>query len=139
MKKVIQKVVVGGILIKNKKALVVQRASDEEYFPNYWEMPSGKKELLENVESALKREFKEETGIDIEVLKPISVFNYEWEDENSVRDATQIVFLVNSSQDIKVTLSSEHQNYAWIKMDEINKYQMSKETKKIILEALSNF
>lgn len=139
MKKIIQKIVVGGVCIKNKKVLIIQRSSDEEYFPNYWEIPSGKKELLENVDEALRREFKEETGIDIKVGKPISVFNYKWEDKNSIRDATQIVFLVKSIvYKPKVLLSSEHQNYAWITKDNISRYQMSDEVKEIILETLTN-
>lgn len=43
-KQIIQKVVAGGIIIQDSKVLIVQRSSNEEAYPNLWEVPSGKKE-----------------------------------------------------------------------------------------------
>lgn len=48
-KPIIQKVVAGGIIISNSKVLIVQRAADEEVYPNLWEVPSGKKEPMEKI------------------------------------------------------------------------------------------
>lgn len=139
MKSIIHKIVAGGALVHKGKILIVQRADGEDYFPGYWEIPSGKKELLETVKDAAKREYKEETGIDIEIIKPIDVFNYEWEDEKGIRDATQINFLVKAAtKDVAVKLSDEHQNFAWIKENEIDKYKLSKETKEIIRKAFTS-
>ena len=136
MKKIVQKVVVGGALLNDNKILIVQRASDEDIFPGMWELPSGKKEPMEDVNKALVREFKEETGLDVEVGDPIGVINYSWEKEDEIRDATQINFVVTLVGGPDVKLSSEHQNFAWITKDEINNYEISKETKEIIRKAL---
>ncbi len=136
MKKIVQKVVVGGALLNDNKILIVQRASDEDIFPGMWELPSGKKEPMEDVNKALVREFKEETGLDVEVGDPIGVINYSWEKEDEIRDATQINFVVTLVGGPDVKLSSEHQNFAWITKDEINNYEISDETKGIIRKAL---
>ena len=136
MKKTVEKIVAGGVLIHSGKVLIVQRADNEKYFAGYWEVPSGKKEPHEVVKDAAKREFREETGIDVEVIKPIDVFNYKWEDEKEIREATQIVFLVKPVNNTEVKLSSEHQNFAWIAESEIDNYNITKETKEIIRKAL---
>ena len=76
---IIQKVVVGGVLILDGKVLIVQRHDNEMIYPGMWELPSGKKELLEPTEKALVREFFEETGISVKIIIPVSVFDYQTE------------------------------------------------------------
>jgi len=135
-KKITQKIVLGGVVVnKDNKILILQRSKDEEIFPNMWELPSGKKELLENSESCLLREIREETGLDVKIIMPFSVFDYQIEKLEEIRDTTQINFLVKAINDNKVKLSSEHQNFAWVSKDEIDQYQLSEETKKVILKA----
>jgi len=138
MKQIVQKVIAGSAVIYNGKCLIVQRAPDDDILPNLWELPSGKKEPLEPVKDAAKRECKEETRLDIEVGKPIAVFNFGWEKEDEIRDATQIVFLAVLKGKPDVKISNEHQNFAWITKDEIGNYNLSNETKEVIKEALSN-
>lgn len=134
-KKIVQKVVLAAVIMKNKKVLILQRSSNEEIFPNMWELPSGKKEFLENSEKCLKREVKEETGLDIKVLFPISIFDYQIEKPNEIRDSTQINFLAKPTKKQKIKLSKEHQKFAWIEEKQINKYKLSKKTKKVIKKA----
>ncbi len=136
MKSIVQKIITGVAVVNNNKVLVVQRSSDEDILPNLWEFPSGKKEPLEKVKDAAKREVKEETGLDVKIGKPITVFNFGWEKENEIRDATEIVFLGKIEGKDKVKISSEHQDFAWITKDEIKGYNMSAETKSAIKKIL---
>jgi 8-oxo-dGTP diphosphatase len=115
------------VLINNGKALIIKR-TDSDTFGGMWEIPSGKREIFEKTKDAVKREFKEETGIDIEVLNPINVFEFKTEKDTEVRDATQISFLVKAVNGVNVVLSPEHQDYAWVKISEIEKYNLSPET-----------
>lgn len=94
-----------------------------------WELPSDKREFLESSHNTLIREIKKETGLDVEVVQPYSVFEYQIEKLNKIKDSTQINFIATSNIS-EVKLSEEHQNYAWISKDEIDKYKMSDETKK---------
>lgn len=131
-KEVVQKVIGAGVIINEGKVLIVQRAHNEEMFPDLWEVPSGKKEELEPIIDCVVREVKEETGLNIEVIKPVYVFNFSWERENEVRDATQILFLAKVVGKADVILSDEHQNYAWVLSSELDKYNLSEETKTAI-------
>jgi len=136
-KKVIQRVVVGGVIFnKEGKVLILQRSKDEDVFPEIWELPSGKREFFEDSQSSLIREIKEETGLSkIKIIIPFYVFEYKVEKQEEIRDTTQINFLVKLLEDEEIKLSEEHQNFAWISKDEIEKYKLSEATKNVILKA----
>ncbi len=131
-KQVIQKIVLGGAVIKDGKILILQRHENEEIYPGMWELPSGKRELLESSDASLIREVKEETGIDVEIIMPFSVFDYQIEKEREIRDSTQINFLVKPISGADIKLSDEHQNYAWISKEETDKYNFTEATKNVI-------
>lgn len=136
MKKVVQKIILAGIVVYQEKILIIQRSSGDEAYPGLWELPSGKRDFLEPSQKALVREVKEETGIDVKTVMPVSVFEFKVEKPNEIRDATQISFLVKPIGKPKVKLSNEHQNFAWIDEKELDKYELSKETKEVIRKAL---
>lgn len=57
-----------GILVrKDNKCLLCKRGKDAERFPNSWSFPSGHVEKGENVLDAAKREFYEETDLELNV------------------------------------------------------------------------
>ncbi len=138
-KPIVQKVVLAAVIIKDNKVLILQRNKDEDILPNMWELPSGKKEPLETFENALLREVKEETGLDIKIIMPFFVFDYQIEKTEEIRDSMQINFLVKPVGEDKVKLSQEHQNFAWISESEIDKYALSPATKETIKKAFELF
>ena len=58
--------VVAGILMKRGKFLVEKRRVDDQADPGYIEIPGGHVDPSETLEEALRREMKEELGIEIE-------------------------------------------------------------------------
>lgn len=135
-KKIIQGVAVGAVIVKDNKVLILQRHKNEKTYPEMWELPSGKKELLEPVENALIREVKEEAGLDVAVEEVSSVFNYQVEKESEIRDVTQVNFLVKIIGDESVVLSGEHQVFAWVGRGDLENYSLSEETRGVIMKAL---
>lgn len=133
-KPVIQKIVLAGVVLDNNKILIIKRNKNEKTYPKIWELPSGKREVLESSEAALKREIKEETSLDIEIIKLISVFDYVIEKENEFIDSTQINFLVKAINN-HVVLSEEHEEFAWINKNDISDYEITDKTKNVINEA----
>jgi 8-oxo-dGTP diphosphatase len=136
-KKVVPGKAVAAVIKKDDKVLILQRSSDEAWGPDLWELPSGKKELLEGINESLVREVKEETGLDVEIEKILSAFDYQIEKDSEIRDVTQINYLVNSVADNEIKLSKAHQKFAWIGKDEIENYNITKETKQVIINSLS--
>lgn len=62
--------VTAGVIYKDEKFLITLRPP-KGLLGGLWEFPGGKKEQGERLEDCLKREIKEELGIEIEVCEPI--------------------------------------------------------------------
>lgn len=104
------------------KLLVVQRAADEDFLPNYWELPGGGAEPEEMALEALGREIQEELGLnlaDFTLGHPYYYFTY-----GERREETH--FVVWSAQEIVPTLNpAEHQSYKWVTTGELAALQIS--------------
>lgn len=136
-KPVVQKIVLAGVVIENAKALILQRSQDEDVFPGMWELPSGKKEPLEDPLEALVREVFEETSLQAVPIAPVSIFGYIIEKETEICDTVQINFLMHVDDASCLRVSAEHQNAVWVSLDELDSYEMSKDTKQAICEAVA--
>jgi 8-oxo-dGTP diphosphatase len=134
-KKIVQRKIVAGVASRDGRILIIQRSADENFYPNRWELPSGKREPLEPTEETLTREFKEETNLNVKITGIVSVFDYQIQNDDEIRDATQINFLLEPAIYSDVKLSKEHQNFAWIREDEIENYDITEQTKDVIYEA----
>lgn len=65
-------IAVGAVVVKDGALLMVQRKNDPG--AGLWSIPGGRLELGEYVVDAVAREVKEETGLDVEVLGLLGIF-----------------------------------------------------------------
>ncbi len=109
--------VVVGCLVKNdNKFLILKRGDNEDSYPGIWELPSGKVEFGETLEQAVRREVREETGLEIDNPVLYGFFQYQTE----VKYSVQINFTANTdSQKVKLT---EHEDFKFVSPDELDKY-----------------
>ncbi len=127
----IQKIGVSGFLLKDNKVLIVKRADSESFLPGVYELPGGKIDFGETIESAIEREFKEETGLDIKAIKPVYVFSYlSDEDNRQTFDITYLLRLNDESE--KVVLSDDHNDFKWISKGEIDDYNITDNMKEAV-------
>jgi A/G-specific adenine glycosylase len=80
-----------GVLAENGRVLVGRRPSGG-LLPGLWEFPGGKIEEGETPADAVVREFREETGIDAEVERPLGIVEHDY----SHFHATLHVFLLSA-------------------------------------------
>ena len=108
--------VVGGIVVKDNKFLILKRKSDD-FMGGTLEIPSGNMESGEDITTSIIREVKEETNLDvINVSKFINTFDYI---SGSGKSARQYNFLVEvNDNDI---LLSEHDEYYFMNIEEVLK------------------
>lgn len=64
---------VGGVVIENGRALLIKRGS--EPLLGQWSIPGGTLEIGESLQEGVARELLEETGLEVEVLDLIEVFD----------------------------------------------------------------
>lgn len=134
MKQKIQKVITGSLIFDNDKVLIVKRSKDDDVFPNLWELPGGGVEFGESFESALIRETKEEVGLDVKLVRVISVFDFVREKKDAKVHAIQINCIVEKVKG-NVKLSHEHDDFAWVSKNDLNRYNISENTKEVISDA----
>lgn len=130
----IQQVSVGGIILNEKKeVLVLKRSENDDFLPGFWEIPGGGLDYGENPEEGLKREIKEECGIDVEVLNPVVVTDYFMDKGEDRVHRVEINFTCHpKNKDQAITLSSEHMESMWTNLDQVVDLKMSDLMKKII-------
>src|SRR5581483_1183004 len=109
-----------GIVLRNRsnaKILLIHRHCDQ-YDGDQWEIPAGRLQQFESIESGLRRELLEETGItDVHIGRILRAFEYMRGDRRAENEVIGIVFEGYTSQE-DITLSDEHDDYKWLTLDE---------------------
>jgi 8-oxo-dGTP diphosphatase len=122
-----QQISVGAfILNQQKEVLLVKRSVHDTFMPGCWELPGGGTDYGETPQEGVKREIMEECGITIEALYPLTTGTYYMSRENEEIQRVEIIFLCtmfDPTQPIK--LSEEHQEYQWVKSDDLNEFKLS--------------
>ena len=70
---------VGGVVVSHGRALLVRRAT--EPLKGEWSVPGGVLELGEKLRDGVRREVLEETGLEVEPLQVLEVFDSIFNDE----------------------------------------------------------
>ncbi len=121
-----ESVIVVTALIKNPsntKFLIVKRKDSSKIHPGLWVFPGGKVNYSEDIFSALKREVKEETNLNIKILKKISEYEYYREDGKLTFG---LCYEAISDSD-NVVISSELEDFKWVTRKEFRDYSHLKE------------
>jgi len=107
-------IAVKSFIINDKdELLMVKRRPNDVNKSSVWEVPGGRLEKGENPFDGLKRETKQETGLEIEILNPLKVHHFIRDDQQKI---TMITFYCKPLTYL-INLSEEHVDYQWIKID----------------------
>ena len=112
---------VRGICEYNGKVLLLKVRSKSAHDAGKWEIPGGKVKKCEFFDEALKREYLEETGLEIDI---VSLHNVVRNDYTACKTSEkvksiQLIMKVTCDSD-EVAISEEHDEYGWFDMDEVD-------------------
>lgn len=135
-----QKNVLAAAIFDDGRLLLVRRASGDSFLAGYWEIPGGGREPLEAWDDCLRREIREETSLEIEIVRPFSVWTYPnpKEDQGKVLDVLEVDFIATPVAGSVVQLSEEHEEYVWASEKELNQYLMTDEMRAVVKSAFKN-
>ncbi len=125
-------VAITAIVKFGDKFLILKRNPHEIAYPGKWTVPGGKMERGEIVMDALKREIKEETGLEIEDKKKfLRDYTFVRPDGHNV---IGLVFLVDALSD-EIILNEDFDDFKWILPAELKDYDHIEGIKYDIKEA----
>tara|TARA_Y100000590_G_scaffold318458_1_gene360318 strand:+ start:2593 stop:3051 length:459 start_codon:yes stop_codon:yes gene_type:complete len=133
----IQKTVVGAIVVNDESKVLLMRRVSDDFMGGLVELPSGTVDAGENIPDALVREVAEETGLTItEITNYTGSFDYK---SGSGKNTRQLNFTVKVKAGDVTLAPEEHDEFYWVSTSEelFNELNISKETKKSILNALA--
>lgn len=125
-------IIVGGVLEKDGKYLLVQEAQEKCY--GKWNLPAGHLDPNETIIEAAKREIKEESGLDVELTGVCQIGNRKLEDDVfvSVIFSTKVL-----GGDIKFD-PNEILDVKWFSYEELLSMKAQLRSENLILGAINN-
>ncbi len=125
-------VAVTAIIVKDGKFLIAKRSADEKVFPNKWTVPGGRLEVEDYtkrprdtkeawynvVEDLLKREVREEVGLEIKSIDYLTNLAFIRPDNIPVFVLSMIAEHLSG----EVSLCDELSEYAWVDLEEAKGY-----------------
>jgi 8-oxo-dGTP diphosphatase len=111
---------VRGICEFNGKVLLLKIRSKSAHDAGRWEIPGGKVKKCEFFDEALKREYLEETGLDVDVVSLYNVVRHDYtacKTSEEVKSIQLIMKVTCESDDVKI--SREHDDFGWFSWDEV--------------------
>jgi 8-oxo-dGTP diphosphatase len=107
------------------RCLLIRRSDRCRHFVGQWEWPGGKVDAGEDFATAVVREAKEETSLDVEITGLAGATQFDMPADESIgRRAIGVVLLCMETRVLsgEVHLSEEHDDFAWVPLDDVPQY-----------------
>ena len=124
---------VGGVVIDRGRALLIRRGS--EPLKGEWSIPGGMLELGEELAAGVQRELKEETGLDVEPLASILVFDRIMRKGKRVKYHYVIVDYLCRRKGGRLRPASDVVDARWVRCEDLAQYHLTDMATAVILRA----
>ena len=136
---------VGGVVVHEERALLIRRASPP--LQGEWSIPGGMLELGETLEQGVARELTEETGLEVQVVDLIEVFerifpappNSDGTPGDAARPQFHFVILdyLCRMQGGTLAAASDALEFAWAREEELAKFDLTAAATRVIRKAFA--
>ncbi len=124
---------VGGVVIDRGRALLIRRG--KEPLKGEWSIPGGMLEVGEELVEGVRRELKEETGVDVEPLECILVFDRITREGPRVKYHYVIVDYVCRRKRGRLRPASDVIDARWVRREDLPQYHLTDLATTVILRA----
>jgi ADP-ribose pyrophosphatase YjhB (NUDIX family) len=124
---------VGGVVIHRNRVLLIRRGS--EPLKGEWSIPGGMLELGEELTAGVRRELKEETGLDVEPRECILVFDRIMREGERVKYHYVIVDYLCRRKRGRLRPASDVVDARWVRREDLPQYHLTDMATKLIVRA----
>ena len=125
---------VGGVVVRDGRVLLARRGKEPLY--GRWVVPGGTVELGETLEEALVREMQEETGLRVEPLEVLTVFDRIQRDGDRVVYHYVIVDYLCRWLEGEARAASDALEVAWAGPADLPAYDLPPKALEVVTDAL---
>jgi len=121
-----------AFIVRNQELLLVRKSADDPNQPGLWEVPGGRMNFGEEVDDHLKREVREEVGLDVIPGAPFHIWQWCVDRKKHGSVATwQIVAVARVCEAVSTQLSSAERveedylaEMAWVPFADLGTYSL---------------
>ena len=128
---------VGGVVIHRNRVLLIRRGT--EPLKGEWSIPGGMLELGEELAQGVRRELREETGLDVEPLEIIAAFDRIMREGERVKYHYVIVDYVCRWKRGRLTPASDVSDARWVRREDLPKHNLTEKATSVVLQAFEYF
>ncbi len=115
---------VGAIVLRERKILLEKRGNEPAR--GQWTIPGGVVEVGESLESAVARETKEETGLNVEAVELIDVVNQLYFDKKGKIEYHYVIIdYIVKTKPGEPKAESDAGALKWVSLEEVNAYELT--------------
>jgi mutator protein MutT len=126
---------VGGVVIHHNRVLLVRRG--REPMKGEWSIPGGALELGETLQDAVRRELKEETGLDVEPTRILLVLDRILKYRRRVKYHYVIVDFACQLKGGRLAPASDVLEARWVRQNDLPRYHLTDKASRLILQAFN--
>ncbi|MHB1001115.1 MAG: NUDIX hydrolase [Armatimonadota bacterium] len=123
---------VAAVVIRDGSILLIQRG--DEPSRGKWSIPGGRVEWGETLTDAVKREVKEETGLDVTVGDVAAVFDMIVHDDEGIAFHYVIIDYFAESSGGTLTPGDDAADARWVPFEDLDKYELTDHLKSRLAE-----
>jgi len=122
---------VGALIFRDDCILLAERG--KEPLKGYWSLPGGVVEVGETLDQAIRREVREETGLEVEVVEVLEIF------ERIMRDSEDrpeyhyvLIDYMCLAPEGEARPGSDVSKVAWVRRQDLGRYRITEGTPPVI-------
>lgn len=122
-----------AFIVNENCLLLVKKSKDDPFHPNEWEVPGGRMEFGEDIEAHIKREVREEVGLEIQPREPFAMWTWilNKKDKNGETNQVQIIAVgrICEAKDICINTHGRVEDdflddIAWVPIKDLLSYNL---------------
>jgi|ERR1041385_2555465 8-oxo-dGTP diphosphatase len=114
---------------EQRRCLLIRRSAHNRNFVRCWEWPGGKVDAGEDYATAVLRESREETGLEIEITGLAGATQFEMPKANVV-----LLCMEARVAGGELKLSEEHDDFTWIPLNELSRLSLADQVKDFMFD-----